>query len=269
VNEGQPDLADAFHPSFSGGRQEREWIVDALRGFHEDRWFTEVLFRVKGGKEATVYCCRADPATGSDLLAAKVFRPRMFRGMRNDALYRQGRETLDATGKADRRTRTARAVRKGTRFGRAAQSTSWCQHEYATLSRLHEAGVDVPKPLTASENAILMEFVGDEQGAAPILQRVTLGAVEGRRVLDRLIEDVDRMLSEYVVHADLSAYNVLYRDGDLRIIDLPQAVDALSHSQGFDLLRRDIQNLCRYFARQGVQEDADRLALDLWTRHFG
>jgi RIO kinase 1 len=262
-------VADAFHPGFSGGRQERQWIVEALRGFHEDRWFREVLFRVKGGKEATVYCCRADPATGSDLIAAKVFRPRMFRGMRNDALYRHGRETLDVTGKADRRSRTARAVAKGTRFGRAAQSTSWCQYEYRALRRLHAAGVGVPRPLAASENAILMEFVGDERGAASILQSVTLGAVEGRRILDRLIEDVDRMLSQYLVHADFSAYNVLYWDGAPRIIDLPQAVDALAHPLGFELLQRDVRNLCRYFARQGVPQDAERLALDLWRRNFG
>lgn len=263
------DMDDAFHPRFSGGRQERAWIVEALEGLHVDGWFTEVLFRVKAGKEATVYCCRGDPDAGKGLIAAKVFRPRMFRGMRNDSLYRHGRVALDASGKVDRRSRTIRALAKGTRFGQQVQSTSWCQYEFRTLTRLHAAGVGVPRPLVASSNAILMDFCGDEDGAAPILQSVSLDLREARRVFDRLLDDVDRMLGEYVVHADLSAYNVLYRDGDLRIIDLPQAIDVLEHPLGYELLRRDVANLCRYFARQGVVEDADRIALRLWRTRFG
>ena len=81
---------EQFDPTYAGGRQERKWLLQSLGGFYEDGWLTDVLFRVQGGKEATVYCCRANPATGYDLIAAKVFRPRMFRAMRNYALYKEG-----------------------------------------------------------------------------------------------------------------------------------------------------------------------------------
>ena len=87
----QNELKDQFTPTFTGSRQEQRWIKDALGEFYAERWFTDVLYRVQGGKEATVYCCRAHPATGLDLIAAKVFRPRMFRAMKNDSLYKIGR----------------------------------------------------------------------------------------------------------------------------------------------------------------------------------
>ncbi len=265
----QHDLESAFDPSFGGGRQERAWILEALGGLYVEEWFTDVLFRVKGGKEATVYGCRAHPGTGLDLVAAKVFRPRIFRAMKNDALYKQARGTLDLEGKPVRDSRSARALAKKTRYGKVLDAISWCQHEYKTLETLHQAGVDVPRPLVATQNAILMEFVGDESGAAPVLQDVSLAPDEAERVLAALLEDVNRMLSCFVIHADLSAYNVLYHEGRARVIDLPQTVDALAHPRAFELFQRDVDRLARYFVRQGVSIDADRVARETWSRWLG
>ena len=88
-----------FEPSFTGGRQEIAFLKAALEEFWEDQLITDVVFRVKGGKEANVYACRAHPVTGERLLAATVFRPRRFRAMKNDSLYKQGRTLMDEEGK--------------------------------------------------------------------------------------------------------------------------------------------------------------------------
>ncbi len=267
-SHGSPQ-ANAFEPTFTGGRQERRWIKESLGDFYEDDWFTDVLYRVKGGKEATVYCCAAHPSTGLDLLAAKVFRPRQFRAMKNDAHYKLGRGLLDASGKAVFKSRPLRALVKRTRYGKRLDMTSWCRHEYKVLQECHEAGADVPKPLICSHNAILMEYVGDRDGAAPILHSVSLGADEAQVLFDQLIENVEIMLSLYRIHGDLSAYNVLYWDGDVRLIDFPQTVDAMGHPDAFSLFARDVDRLCRYFTKQGLDCDAAGIAQEMWARRLG
>lgn len=269
MNTHRSKITDEFHPTFTGSRQEQQWIKESLGGFYADDWFTDVLYRVKGGKEATVYCCRAHPSTGLDLLAAKVFRPRMFRAMRNDALYKQGRGVLDQDAKHVLDSRRLRALRKKTRYGRLLDTASWVQHEVRALSELHAAGADVPLPLASSPGAILMEYVGNEESGAPILQSVSLDESEAQPLFDRLVENVGIMLSCYTVHADLSAYNVLYWEGDVRIIDLPQAIDALRHPDAFGLFARDVDRLCRYFTRQGVATDPVGLAHELWNHWIG
>ncbi len=268
MNTQQHDLSGAFHPTFTGGRQEKQWILRSLGGFYMDEWFTDVLYRVKGGKEATVYCCRAHPATGYDLIAAKVFRPRMFRAMKNDSLYKTGRLIRSSEGKYPD-DRTARALKKRSRYGRALDAGAWCKHEVEMLDTLWEGGVHVPRVLESTHNAILMEYVGDEHQAAPILHAVTLAPDEARLQFECMLRNVEAMLACYVVHADLSPYNILYWEGELRVIDLPQAVDALRHPQAYELFARDIQRLADYFARQGVEVDAPSLALDLWHAAYG
>ncbi len=268
MNNAQHDLAEAFHPTFTGGRQEKAWILDSLRSFYVDEWFNDVLYRVKGGKEATVYCLRAHPSTGHELIAAKIFRPRMFRAMKNDSLYKTGRLIVSREGNYPD-SRTARALKKRSRYGRALDASSWCAHEVQTLDTLWSAGADVPRVLTHSENAILMEYIGDERQAAPTLQGVTLDEDEATRALDRLLRNVLTMLSCFVVHADLSPYNVLYWNDEVRVIDMPQAVDALRHPQAYELFARDVDRLVAYFGRQGLVIDSGSLALDLWREAFG
>jgi RIO kinase 1 len=255
-----------FMPSFNGTLQEREYIFDSLNVFYDDCWLTDVLYRVKSGKEATVYCCEAHPSTGLGLLAAKVFRPHKFRAMRNDWVYRQGRNVLGGDGKTVLDKRTLRALKKKSRYGRQVGTTSWCQHEYKALCDFHEAGANVPRPLAQSGNTILMEFVGDAVGAAPELCSVSLEASEAQALFDRLIHNVELFLSRGLIHADLSAYNVLYWKGDVKIIDLPQVSDAYTNPDALFLLDRDVDRLCRYFAKYGVQAEPSALSEDLWKR---
>jgi len=256
-----------FRPTFTASKHEREWILDYLSRFYEDRLISDVVSRVKGGKEANVYCCAANPDSGLDYIAAKLYRPRMFRQLRNDARYRQGRLVLDTMGKEVRDDRLKRAIAKRTNIGQAALHTSWLEHEYLALSTLHAAGADVPQPIAHSENTILMEYLGEPEEPAPALHHVRLARAEARPLFERLLHNVELMLAHGLVHADLSAFNVLYWEGAITLIDFPQAVDVGRNPDAPDLLERDIARVCSYFARFGVERDPARLARDLWRKH--
>jgi RIO kinase 1 len=255
---------EEFDPTFTGSRQERQWIRGSLEEFWQDHLLTDVLYRVKGGKEATVYCCRAHSATGLTHLAAKVLRPRKFRAMKNYSTYLEGREVLNLEGKIAFDGRSARALKKMTRFGQKLNTSSWCRHEYLALKELHEAGADVPRPIAVSDNSVLMEFIGDVEFPAPILNSVTLEPSEVRPLFDRLIRNVEIMLADFRIHADLSAYNILYWKGDVTLIDFPQVVDAIRHPNAFTIFLRDLTRLCEYFRRQGLDADPVTIAHDLW-----
>jgi len=215
---------------------------------------TEVLGALKSGKEATVYVCRA----GRDLVAAKVYRARENRDFRNAAVYDDGRQFLEE--------RVGRAVRTKTAFGREAEQGRWKYREWERLTQLHLAGVAVPKPVTVSGGVIVMEYIGDENGAAPRLRDVTLTKVQAEKTFRWLLYDIELMLSVNVVHADLSPYNILWWQDRAFIIDLPQAVDPRFNRNARALLHRDVSNVCHYFARAGVQANPERITADLWRR---
>ncbi len=229
-----------------------------LDGFLESDWIDEVLYRIKPGKEATVLCCRAGSAAPAGLIAAKVYHDREFRGFANDALYQQGRVIVDR--------RARRAVANKTHFGRELQVGMWTASEYETLRLLHAAGADVPRPLTSSPEVILMEFVGDDDGPAIPLNRASPEPDEAHHLFGCLLRNIELWLAHDRIHADLSPFNILYRDGALTVIDFPQAVDPRFSPKARELLGRDIDNVCRYFARYGVRSNPARLADDLWFR---
>jgi RIO kinase 1 len=272
VSETLADQADQaanprpFDPTFTGTVNEKLWLKGAVGSLFEALWFDDILYRVKPGKEATVYCCKAGPSTGVEHLAAKVYRPRMFRAMRNDWIYKQGRTLRDPEGKLAHDSRSQRAVKRQAARGRQIDMASWCRYEFDLLTDLHAAGADVPKPYAHDLQAILMEYVGDVPNAAPTLHEVSLDRKEAHDLFEQLIRNVTLFLRHSRIHADLSAFNVLYWNGQIRIIDFPQAVDAETHPDAYSLLARDIDRLCRYFSRQGVQCNPAAITADLWGR---
>jgi RIO kinase 1 len=259
-------IEGAFNPSFTGSKHERQWIYTYLSPFYQDHQIVDVLRQVKGGKEATVYCCKAHPSTGLDLVAAKVYRPRIFRNFKNDSEYWSSRLMLDGEGKAMRDKRYAKAVQQGTRFGQEARFASWLYHEFSSLTLLHAAGAAVPKPIAHDDNAILMEYFGEEATAAPTLSQVSLSREEAPALFEFLMRNVELMLQHDRIHGDLSAYNVLYWEGKVTIIDFPQVIDAYQNQNAYRFLRRDVERLCQYFTRHGVRSDPERIASGMWRR---
>ncbi|GAB4543995.1 MAG: hypothetical protein OHK0023_00120 [Anaerolineae bacterium] len=262
-------LEGGFKTTYTPQRFEQGWLLEALRTFYEQSLITDVLGSVKGGKEASVYRCAAHPAVGVALLAAKVYRPRMFRNLRNDALYREGREVLTETGKGLRARdhRTIRALGKKTDYGQQVAHTSWLMHEFNTLKALHEAGAAVPMPYAAGQNAILMGYVGAERVAAPTLHEVRLERKEVQPLFEEVMRNIELLLNLGYAHGDLSAYNILYWEGEITLIDFPQVALVRGNRSAFQILARDIRRVCDYFATYGLKRDPMLLADNMWRRN--
>ena len=242
-------------------RNTRAEIEESLEPLFADGLITEVLGIVRKGKEANVYCCRGSDLAGREYVAAKVYRSLEQRGFRNDAAYQTGKD------RPLRKGREKRALTNKTEFGRKVQAGIWIHSEFDTLRMLHGAGADVPEPLSCSGSAILMEFIGDGAEAAPMLARVSMAPEEATRCLRRIIDNVTLWLRCNLIHGDLSAYNILYRDGDVVVIDFPQAVDARFNPNARNFLERDLENICGHFERVGLHPDPRRIANEIWRRY--
>ena len=236
---------------------ELEAAVPAAEEFLSEGLITEVLAPLKSGKEATTYLCRAAPGLGPEYAVLKVYHERSHRNFVNDAVYQEGRVILNG--------QVRRATAKKTEFGREAQSAMWVDHEYEMLNTLLDAGADVPEPFASNDQALLMAFVGDGTTAAPQLQHARLSRQAAAGVLDRLIWNVRAWLGVHVIHADLSAFNILWDGRRPVIIDFPQAVDARFSPSARSLLERDLANAGRYFSRYGLELDAARETARLWN----
>ncbi len=262
-------LENGFNTTYKPALFEEGWLLDSIRSFYEQKLITDVLAQVKGGKEATVYRCEANPSTEHELLAAKVYRPRMFRNLRNDKVYREGRAILKANGKAVKKTdhRLMRALGKKTSMGEQLEHTSWLMYEYTTLQKLYAAGAHVPQPINFNENAILMSYCGDRYESAHTLNELRLSPDEAAPLLEVVLSDIEIMLQHGLIHGDLSAYNILYWEGEITLIDFPQVTEVATNANAYFILRRDVQRICDYFAQQGVKRDAQAIMDRLWQQH--
>jgi RIO kinase 1 len=254
LSQPETETADRF-----ASREADAADMRALDEFIGEAQITEVLNVVKSGKEATVYRCRAHKSLGVPYVAAKVYHSQGHRSFQRAAVYEEGR--FFGPGQV------RRALAKKTEFGRKAQLSSWVDHEFEVLSALNYAGADIPAPFACTETAILMEYLGDEEEPAVQLQYAELAEGEAQELLDRTLWNIELMIRENVVHGDLSAFNILYHQGRIALIDFPQAVDPRQNQSTKVLLERDLSNVLAYFARHraGLEEDASRMARNLWN----
>ena len=260
---------DVFNPTFKGKQFEENWLLESLGGFYSNHLIADILSQVKGGKEANVYCCSAHAQLGIELVAAKVYRPRMFRNLKNDAAYRAGGNLIGDDGKSMFKSREQRAVAKRSKVGLQMLHGSWLQNEYGALNQLHAAGAHVPRTYGVHENAILMTYLGEREMAAVPLAQVHLERDEALPLFHSIVEDIRVMLANDLVHGDLSAYNILYWQGEYLIIDFPQAVNRWKNPNAREFFDRDVLRVCEYFATCGVHGDPMRLANSLWEDALG
>jgi RIO kinase 1 len=261
------DVKPPFTPTFLAHQRDRYWVLSSLERFYEDDLISDVLSAVKSGKEATVYCCAGGEAAGREYVAAKIYRPRMFRSLQNDALYRESRAQRDTEGRAVRNDRRWRAHQRSSR-GQQERVATWISDEFLMQRRLYEARADVPTPFAQIGNALLMDYIGEGEQAAPLLREVRLERDEAQILFAQVLRNVELFLSCDCIHGDLSAYNILYRPGEITIIDFAQAVDPRYNLEVYPLLLRDLERVCRYFTRYGVEAEAGRLASALWDRYL-
>jgi RIO kinase 1 len=220
---------------------------------------------LKTGKEAEVSlverCSTVDDRVC--LLARKRYRPRTVGpgelkalgftragGFRNDLIYRDGRKYA--------KSRDQRAVDRMSGRGKELIKERWVHHEFMIMRRAWNARVSVPYPVGLLDDGFVMDYLGDDESAAPRLRQVRLSPARADTVFGALIDDVARLAGAGIVHADLSPYNVLWWDDRHWLIDFPQAVDVAS-PHGLEFLRRDVSNLVGWFSRHGGIADPDRL----------
>lgn len=257
-----------FRFTYQAARFEEAWLFDSLTELAEQLWISDVLRKAKAGKEASVYLCKPGPAAReSKLVAAKVYRPRMLRNLKNDQLYRDGRTDLDGEGKRVYKDADLHAIQKRSVHGEELRTQSWIAHEFAAMETLFAAGADMPQPYARSGNTIVMDFVGDEIGSAPTLNEVRLERDEAHLLFERVMRNVEILLANGFIHGDLSAYNILYWEGEIKLIDFPQVVAPKDNRNALRIFSRDVTRLCQYFARQGVDSNPRRIADEMWTRH--
>ncbi|MEI2608705.1 MAG: RIO1 family regulatory kinase/ATPase [Candidatus Promineifilaceae bacterium] len=268
MNEGSDTYVPTYVAPLDPKHHERQWVIDSTVSFYQDKLITDVTHLVKGGKEANVYCCVAGETVNHELLAAKLYRPRMLRTLKNNAIYKAGRTLRDSEGKEIKGSRELRAMAKKTRFGKDLDLTAWIEHEFLVQQKLHQAGADVPQPIAHGGNTILMAYLGDASQVAPTLIDVSLARDEAKPLFQRIMHNVELMLAHHLVHGDLSAYNILYWEGEIAIIDFPQVVDTRKNPHAFELMERDIVRVCQYFASQGVKANGREIAAAFWERYL-
>ena len=244
-----------------------------LQSLIEEGLIDTVVRQLMSGKEAMVYVVRC----GDETRCAKIYKEATHRSFRQAVDYTENRKVKNS--------RSARAMAKGSKFGRQEQEAAWQSAEVDALYRLAAAGVRVPQPFNFHEGVLLMELVTDAHGdAAPRLNDVAFTPEQARRHHATLIAEVVRMLCAGVVHGDLSEFNILLAhtpgEGDGEgtegaegaegtegpvIIDLPQAVDAAGNNHAPRMLLRDVANLRDFFGQFAPELRTTEYGPEIWS----
>jgi len=214
----------------------------------------EVISRLMSGKEADVFVVRC----GADIRCAKVYKEAIKRSFKQAVIYQEGRKV--------RNSRRARAMEKGSKFGRKQQEETWQTAEVDALFRLTGAGIRVPQPYDCLDGVLLMELITDAEGeVAPRLSDVTMTTEKAFADHALVMQYVVRMLCIGLIHGDLSEFNVLVDEHGPVIIDLPQAVDAAGNSNAESMLTRDVNNIRRYYGQFAPELLDTQYAKEIWA----
>ena len=228
-------------------------IPKRIQPLVEEGLIDSVERQLMSGKEATVYVVRCD----QEIRCAKVYKEASQRSFRQAASYQEGRKVKNS--------RQARAMEKGTRYGRKMQEEVWQNAEVDALYRLAAGGVRVPKPYICFEGVLLMELLTDANGnAAPRLNDVPLNEAMALEYHAQLLSQVVLMLCAGVVHGDLSEYNILVDAAGPVIIDLPQAIDAAGNTEAGAMLERDVNNLRNFFSVYAPKLASTQYGKEIW-----
>ncbi|MBL4583894.1 MAG: serine protein kinase RIO [Pseudomonadales bacterium] len=213
----------------------------------------EVLRQLMSGKEATVFVVRC----GSEIRCAKVYKDAAKRSFKKAVTYQEGRKV--------RNSRRARAMEKGSKFGRKQQEETWQNAEVDALYKVSHAGVRVPQPYGCFDGVLLMELITDDEGqVAPRLNDVSMSEEQALEDHALMMQYVVQMLCVGIVHGDLSEFNVLVDDYGPVIIDMPQAVDASANNHAESMLARDVNNMRSYYGLFAPQLLDTQYAKEIW-----
>ncbi len=229
-------------------------IPKRIQPLVDDGLIDEVIRPLMSGKEAAVFVVRC----GTEIRCAKVYKEADKRSFRQAVQYQEGRKV--------RNSRQARAMEKGSRFGRDQQEEAWQNAEVNALYLLADAGVRVPQPYGCFDGVLLMELItGSDGQVAPRLNDVVMSCAQARQDHATLIQYVVRMLSVGLVHGDLSEFNILVDEQGPVIIDLPQAVDAAANNNAQWMLARDVDRITTYYGQYAPELLDTHYAKEIWA----
>jgi len=229
-------------------------IPKRIQPLVDDGLVDEVISQLMSGKEATVFIVRC----GSEIRCAKVYKEANKRSFKKAAQYQEGRKS--------RNSRRARAMEKGSKYGRNQQEQAWQNAEVEALYTVAQAGVRVPHPFGCFEGVLLMELITDEAGdVAPRLNDVVMSKEQAIEDHELVIDYIVRMLCAGIVHGDLSEFNVLVDEYGPVIIDLPQAVDASANNNAKAMLMRDVDNITNYYGQFAPDILLSKYGKEMWA----
>ena len=229
-------------------------IPKRLQPLVDDGLVDEVISQLMSGKEATVYIVRC----GAEIRCAKVYKEAIKRSFKQAVLYQEGRKV--------RNSRRARAMEKGSKFGRKEQEATWQTAEVDALYRLAGTGVRAPKAYGCIDGVLLMELITDDEGnVAPRLNDVSMSAALALQDHAVVMQFIVRMLCAGLVHGDLSEFNVLVDEFGPVIIDLPQVVDASANNNAHRFLERDVNRITAYYGLYAPELLDSRYAGEIWA----
>jgi RIO kinase 1 len=222
--------------------------------YHMD-FLDELICGIKTGKEASVFLGR----NSRGLVAVKIYTDLRVRSFKNDAAYRQGRFIGDA--------RIQKAIDRGSKHGLDAHQVLWVREEFKQMQLLHEHGVRVPQTVAVNGLALVMEFIGDEDGTpAPRVSDLKMERDEADEAFRQSVQNLKRIVKSGRVHGDYSTFNILWHKNEAVVIDFPQVMEIDKNRNAIALLERDVRLLCKSFKKQGMQVDEYKVMREVRSR---
>jgi RIO kinase 1 len=208
----------------------------------------ELISGIKTGKEASVFLGK----NSGGYVAVKMYTDLRVRSFKRDQSYRQGRFIGDA--------RMEKAIKQGSQTGLDAHQILWVQEEFRQMKHLCEHGVRVPKAIAVNGIALVMEFIGDENGnPAPRLSDLKMEKDEADEAFRQSVQNLKRIVESGRVHGDYSTFNILWHNAEAVVIDFPQVMEFKNNPNANAFLERDVRSLCKSFLKQGVKADEGKV----------
>lgn len=231
----------------SEDEQQKSFTTSDLEDLRGRNLLDELVRIIKTGKEASVYLGRS----GSEDRAVKIYTDLRVRSFRKDQVYMQGRFIGSK--------RIQKAIDQGSERGLDFHQIIWISNEFRMMKELYEAGIPVPRPIANAGLVIVMGFIGTGGEAAPRLSDIELDKDEAEEAFRQSLKILDSFINAGKVHGDLSAFNILWHEGKAHVIDFPQVVSMNENAEARDLLKRDVESLCRSFKKHKIGCDPEKI----------